>query len=55
MGRTLNSADRYLRWWAPVLAPAALRLLDLIEDALPGRVGTVALVAKPRHRADSRS
>lgn len=43
MGGTLTSADRYLRWWAPVLAPAALRLLDLIEDALPGRVRPVIL------------
>jgi SAM-dependent methyltransferase len=39
----LTRAQRYLRWWAPVLAPTALRLLDLIQDALPGRAHPVIL------------
>jgi SAM-dependent methyltransferase len=34
MGEGLTYAQRYLRWWAPVLAPTALRLLDLIEEAI---------------------
>jgi ubiquinone/menaquinone biosynthesis C-methylase UbiE len=29
------AAERYRDWWAPVIAPAAVRLLDLVEEALP--------------------
>lgn len=36
-------AQRYLRWWAPVLAPSALGLLDLIAGALEGRRRPVVL------------
>jgi SAM-dependent methyltransferase len=36
-------AERYARWWAPVLAPAARSLLDLIEPALDGSRGTTIL------------
>lgn len=31
-----HNATLYERWWAPVLAPAASRLLDLCEPRLPG-------------------
>jgi SAM-dependent methyltransferase len=37
MAGALTFADRYLRWWAPVLASTALRLLDLIEGGLNGQ------------------
>ncbi len=43
MGKTLTYAQRYLRWWAPVLAPTALRLLDLIQDGLRARPPGVIL------------
>ncbi len=33
--------SRYLRWWAPVLAPTAIRLLDLVEDVSGRRIGSV--------------
>ena len=35
-----RSAASYQRWWAPVIAPAALRVLDLVDEA-------VALTADP--------
>ncbi len=35
MGESLTFAERYLRWWAPALAPTALRLLDVVQDG-PG-------------------
>lgn len=34
------SAGRYERWWAPVLAPTAVGLLDAVAEALGGRVPT---------------
>ncbi len=47
------TARAYLRWWAPVLAPTALRLLDLVAPAL--KSGTAAARSGPglveRHRA----
>ena len=29
-------ADGYARWWGPIIAPAAVRVLDEIEDAVAG-------------------
>ena len=43
MEEELTFAERYLRWWAPVLAPAALRLLNLVEDSLAERAKPVIL------------
>ena len=37
MGESLTYAERYLRWWAPVLAPTDLRLLDVVQDGLGTR------------------
>lgn len=34
-------ADGYQEWWAPVIAPAALQLLDLVAPAVAERVGAV--------------
>jgi len=34
-------AASYQRWWAPVIEPAGLRLLDLVADAVAGRSGAV--------------
>jgi ubiquinone/menaquinone biosynthesis C-methylase UbiE len=34
-------AASYQRWWAPVIEPAGLRLLDLVSDAVGRRSGTV--------------
>lgn len=34
-------ADGYARWWAPVIAPAALGVLDEIEDAVRAGARTV--------------
>ncbi|HEX7611668.1 MAG TPA: methyltransferase domain-containing protein, partial [Candidatus Limnocylindrales bacterium] len=31
-----RTADGYLRWWAPVLAPASRRLVDRLDRADPG-------------------
>jgi len=40
---TVDRYDRiavgYQRWWAPVIAPAALRLLDLVASTVVGRHG----------------
>jgi SAM-dependent methyltransferase len=36
-------AERYARWWAPVLAPSARSLLDLVEAAI-GRPNTATLL-----------
>lgn len=52
-------AERYARWWAPVLAPSARSLLDHVADVLAGRpdatildlgtgTGTVAAAALAR-------
>ena len=30
-------ASGYMRWWAPVIAPAALRLLDLVDEVVVAR------------------
>ena len=30
-------ASSYQRWWAPVIAPAALRLLDLVDEVVAAR------------------
>ena len=59
MGESLTYAERYLRWWAPVLAPTALRLLDVVQDGLGTRspdeildvgtgTGTLAVAARTR-------
>lgn len=37
-----RTADGYLRWWAPVLAPASVALVDLAGDADPGLPGGAA-------------
>lgn len=53
------SAARYGEWWAPVLAPTALRLLETVDRALGGRppgaivdvgtgIGTLAVAAARR-------
>jgi ubiquinone/menaquinone biosynthesis C-methylase UbiE len=34
-------AASYQRWWAPVIEPAGLRLLDLVSDAVERRSGAV--------------
>jgi len=34
-------AASYQRWWAPVIEPAGLRLLDLVADAVARRSGAV--------------
>src|SRR5450759_752607 len=40
---TVDRYDRiavgYQRWWAPVIAPASLRLLDLVASTVVGRPG----------------
>jgi len=36
-----NFAASYQRWWAPVIEPAGLRLLDLVADAVGRRAGAV--------------
>src|SRR5665811_1435462 len=46
---TVDRYDRiavgYQRWWAPVIAPAALRLLDLVASTVVDRPGTLARAA----------
>jgi ubiquinone/menaquinone biosynthesis C-methylase UbiE len=34
-----RAAERYDRWWGPVLAPTALRLLDVVEPFVESRPG----------------
>jgi ubiquinone/menaquinone biosynthesis C-methylase UbiE len=38
-----RTAGSYQRWWAPVIAPAALRLLDLVEPVVAARPGAVVV------------
>ena len=49
---TVDRYDRiavgYQRWWAPVIAPAALRLLDLVASTVVDRPGTLARAAVAR-------
>jgi ubiquinone/menaquinone biosynthesis C-methylase UbiE len=37
-----RTADGYLRWWAPMLAPAGVRLVDRLERLDPGLTGEPA-------------
>jgi ubiquinone/menaquinone biosynthesis C-methylase UbiE len=36
-------ASSYMRWWAPVIAPAALRLLDLVDEVVVARPRAVLI------------
>jgi ubiquinone/menaquinone biosynthesis C-methylase UbiE len=36
-----NFAASYQRWWAPIIEPAGLRLLDLVSDTVARRSGAV--------------
>lgn len=54
---TVDRYDRiavgYQRWWAPVIAPAALRLLDLVASTVVGRPGAHVVDVGSRARGPS--